>query len=356
MIAENPANDLLLRAAMRERTERTPVWLMRQAGRFDPAYRKLREEVGLPLEELFRRPDLAAEITILPQRFGVDALIIFQDILTPLAPIGAPFVFRPGPVLDRPIRSAADVDRLCTVDPADALPFVPESIRLVQNSIDGALPLLGFAGAPFTLAAFMVEGRSPGGELQQTRTLMQSDPALMHRLLDHLARYTASYLRMQIDAGVDAVQLFESVADLLTEEEYEAFAHPYQAAVLRELRDSVPRILFVKERDCLDLAIQTGAEVISIGGMDFAQAVSRVGDRVALQGNVDNRLLVEGPVERIEAAVRDCIIAGGHRGHILNLNHGLLMDTPVEHVCRLIETCKSVHVDAEHSGDEGAER
>ena len=172
-----PVNDLLLRAARRERTERTPVWLMRQAGRFDPKYLAIRDRCGLELEDLFRDPELACEITLLPIRFGVDAAILFQDILTPLAPLGARFVYRPGPVLERPIRGRRDIDRLRALDPRDELSFVSTSIKLVLSELKGALPLIGFAGAPLTLATFMIEGRSPGAKADQTRQLMQQDPA-----------------------------------------------------------------------------------------------------------------------------------------------------------------------------------
>jgi uroporphyrinogen decarboxylase len=346
-------NDLLLQAARGERTERTPVWLMRQAGRFDPAYRALRERCGLPLEELFRTPDLAAEITLLPQRFGVDALILFQDILTPLDPMGAPFVFRPGPVLETPVRSAHDVACLRDIDPEDDLPFVVESIRLVRDALDGELPLLGFAGAPLTLAAFLIEGTSPGN-LAATRAMMRDTPCLLHGLLERLARMTSDYLRMQIEAGVEAVQLFESIADSLTDAEYRAFAHPYQARVLGAVGPTVPRILFAKERTRLSLLADTGADVLSVGtNVDLADARSRLGPGVALQGNVDNHLLADGTPAQITDAVEACVRAGGHRGHILNLSHGLLPRTPVENVSCLIEACRSLRLEPAPARTEG---
>lgn len=162
-------NDLLLRAARRQRTERTPVWLMRQAGRTDPEYRALRERVDLPLEAMFRHPDLAAEISLLPKRLGVDAIIFFQDILTPLAPMGAEFVFRPGPVLTSTLRASSDIDALCRCDPAESLGFVAEILQLIRKALDGDLPLLGFAGAPLTLAFFLIEGKSPGNRPEKVR-------------------------------------------------------------------------------------------------------------------------------------------------------------------------------------------
>ncbi len=337
-----PANDLLLRAARRERTERTPVWLMRQAGRFDPRYRKIRERVNLPLEDLFRQPDLAAEISLLPKRLGVDAIIFFQDILTPLAPMGSKFVFRPGPMLEKPIRTPEDVDALRPFDVADELDFVPETLRLLREGLAGELPLLGFAGAPLTLAFFLIEGGSPGPDSTHTRALMHDEPETMHRLLDLLADMTADYLGLQIEAGVDAVQLFESAANLLSPGDYQRFAHPYQVKVFAELAARVPTILFVKDQPFVELMACSGADVLSIGScVDLADVRSRLGHRVALQGNVDHRLLVTGSFEQIDQAVRDCIEAGDHQGHILNLGSGLDKDTPFENVCRFIETAKT---------------
>ena len=348
-------NDLLLRAARRERTERTPVWMMRQAGRFDPEYRAVRARANLPLEVMFRTPELAAEISLLPKRLGVDAIIFYQDILTPLAPMGAEFVFRPGPVLESPPRTARDIGALRQYDPAAELGFVAETLRLVRKTLDGDLPLLGFAGAPLTLALFLVEGKSPVQEPGQARALMRLEPALMHRLLERLADMTVDYLAYQIEAGADAVQLFESVGDLLSEAEYREFAHPYHVRVFSKLAARVPTILFVKEQPFVELMASSGANVLSVGTcVDLAEARRRLGHKVAFQGNVDNRLLVSGTLDEIDAAVRACVRAGGHQGHILNLNHGLLKDTPLEHGRRVIETCQATIL-AEHeltrSGD-----
>ena len=342
-----PVNDLLLRAARRERTERTPVWLMRQAGRFDPKYLAIRDRCGLELEDLFRDPELACEITMLPIRFGVDAAILFQDILTPLAPLGARFVYRPGPVLEPPIRGRRDIDRLRAIDPREELSFISMSIKLVLSELKGTLPLIGFAGAPLTLATFMIEGRSPGAKVDQTRQLMQQEPALCHTLVELLANVTADYLTMQIEAGVHVVQLFESVADLFSREEYEQFAHPYQEAVLRRLDRSCPTILFVKEQPYLDLMVKTGADVLSVGCcIGLCEARAEYGDRVAFQGNVSNSLVATGSVQDIDEAVRRCVEAGGRQGHILNLNHGLLKDTPFANVQRLIETTRRASAEA----------
>ncbi len=347
-------NDLIIRAARRERTERTPVWLMRQAGRFDPQYRAIRERSDLPLEQTFRSPELATEISLLPKRLGVDAIIFFQDILTPLGPMGAEFVFRPGPVLENPPSNRSDVDALRDYDPASELDFVVRTLGMVRRELNGEMPLLGFAGSPLTLAFFLIEGKSPGNDPQIARAMMRSDPALFHHLLDKLAGMTARYLALQIESGADAVQLFESVGDLLTEAEYREFAHPYHVKVFNELAAKVPTILFVKEQRLLELMSESGAAVLSVGScVDLAEAKRLYGDKVALQGNVDNRLLAEGTRDAIDEAVRACVLAGGHRGHILNLNHGLLKDTPFDNVCRLIETCKATVVRTEDQSAAG---
>ena len=339
-MSEPAKNDLVLRAARGERTERTPVWLMRQAGRFDPQYLALRERADLPLEALFRSPSHAVEISLLPKRFGVDAIIFFQDILTPLAPMGAEFVFRPGPKLINPPRTAADVEALRLFDPSDALPFVADTLGTLKRELAGALPLLGFAGAPLTLAFFLIEGRSPGRAAPCARALMKAEPGTLHKLLERLADMTAAYLAYQIDSGADAVQLFESCADLFSEAEYLEFAHPYHVRIFQQLGDRVPRILFAREQPQVELMAESHADVLSVGGcVDLAAARRKLAGKVALQGNVDNMLLATGTPEAVVAATKSCIRAGGHTGHILNLSHGLLKDTPVENVQALIRTC-----------------
>ena len=334
-------NDLIIRAARGEQTERTPVWLMRQAGRFDPAYMSLRERADLPLEKLFSHPDFATEISLLPRRFGVDAIIFFQDILTPLGPMGAGFRFRPGPVLAEPVRTRADVDRLTRYDPSVELGFVGKTLQQVRSELAGELPLLGFAGAPLTLACFLIEGKSPGDSGAAAKAFLYSDPAAAHALLANLADMTVDYLLYQIESGADMVQLFESCAELLSDADYEEFAQPYQQRVLSAIRGRVPTILFAKEYANVERMADTGADVISVGGcVDLAEARRRVGGRVALQGNLNNRLLATGTEQQVIEATRDCIAAGGCTGHILNLNHGLLKETPVANVQTLIDACK----------------
>ena len=344
-------NDLLLRAARGERTARTPVWLMRQAGRFDPEYRRIRERAAMPLEELFGHAELSAEISLLPRRLGVDAIIFFQDILTPLAPMGARFRFRPGPMLDSPIRTRRQVEALRPIDPASELEFVPKTLRIVRQALNGTLPLLGFAGAPLTLAGFLIEGGGGGEDLPSTKAMMRAEPALLHRLLDRLADMTTDYLALQIEAGVDALQLFESLADRFSPEAYREFAHPYQTKVFSRLAGRVPMILFAKEQPDVELMARSGADVLSVGTcVDLADARRRLRGQAALQGNVDHRVIAVGDAEEVDQAVRACLLAGGRHGHILNLAHGILKDTPFENVCRFIETCKAAPVDEAPEG------
>jgi len=339
-------NNLLMLAARNERTSRTPVWMMRQAGRSDPAYRALRERVDLPLEAMFGDPDLSAEASLLPKRIGVDGIILFQDILTPLAPMGASFVFRPGPRLAEPITCNSDIDQLRAMDPGRDLAHVGRAIRRIRGALDGELPVIGFAGAPLTLALFLIEGQSPGSCPARSLSLMRDEPAAMHKLLTKLADMTIDYLGYQIEEGVHIIQLFESMADILTVEQYASFAHPYHERIFSALGHYVPTILFAKERSELGLLASCGADVLSVGGFaDLREIRLLAGERVALQGNVDNRVVASGSVDDVRRAVRACIKAGGGRGHILNLNHGLLRDTPFENVQAFVDQAHRFHVE-----------
>jgi uroporphyrinogen decarboxylase len=344
-VRPTPRNDLILRAMRGERTERTPVWLMRQAGRFDPAYRKLRADVGLELEELFAHPVHAADITVLPVRFGVDAAILFQDILTPLGPMGAPFVFRPGPVLERPIRTAADAARLERYDPREAIAFVAESIGLALDRLEGAVPLLGFAGAPLTLLAFAAEGGSPKDDAAWAKKLLREAPEAAAALLDRIAELTADYLLMQIECGVSAVQLFESCAQSFSEAELREWALPAQRRIFERIAGAgVPRVLFAKDIDPALMAA-SGADVISVGSGVSLTAARAAMPGKAIQGNVDNELLLTGTPGQVTEAAEACIREGRHTGHVLNLGHGVLQNTPVENVRAMIDAAHRVVIE-----------
>jgi uroporphyrinogen decarboxylase len=350
-------NDLFLRAVNHLPVPRVPVWLMRQAGRADPEYRSYRERVGLPLRELFRRAEHAVPISLLPRRFGVDAIVLYQDILTPLAPMGADFDFRPGPILATPIRRADQVRALRPIDPAEELGFVAESIRGVLSALGGELPLIGFAGAPFTLAAFLIRGSSPMHDMHDVLAFAQEQPALFAELIDRLTEMTAAYLRFQIEAGVHAVQLFESVGDQIPAPEYARYAHPSHQRIFAALPARVPAILFVKGSPRVDLMLESGAAVLSVGEREsLGDVLRRGGGRVAVQGNVDNRILVKGSGSDVEAAVVACVADSGGRGHILNLNHGLLPEAPFENVKRFVNAARKIRLEqAPRSGGPQAE-
>ena len=353
-------NDLLLRAARRQTVERTPVWMMRQAGRSDPAYRALREKIDLPLERLFRtipcsfsdqEIEWAIEISLLPKRIGVDAIIVYKDILTPLCPMGVHFRFDPGPALDSPIRTQAQIEALRPLDdPASQMAFTGKIISGLRGALEGELPLIGFAGSPLTLAFFMVAGTSPmaagGGVSNAARTvfqMMDEEPHLFHELLQRLTQMTINYLNYQISAGVQVVQLFESIADQIDLPRYQTFVQPYHEQIFAALDPSAPSILFTKECPYLSLMLESGADVLSVGKcVDLGVAQKEAKGKVAFQGNVDNAILRDGTCDDITTAVNNCLQAGGKVGHILNLSHGLHRDTPFENVKHFVSVAKDV--------------
>lgn len=338
-------NDLFVRAAAGEQTERTPVWFMRQAGRSDPEYCKLRNESGLPLEDLFRRPDLATRISLLPKRFGVDAIIFYQDILTPLSPMGAHFIFTPGPTLDMALERPADVERIEEYDIPAHLGFVKETLDRLQAELQGELPLLGFAGAPLTLAVFLLEGGSFGHSAPKALHFIRENPAAAHRLLEKLTRMTIAYLKYQAASGVAAVQLFESAAYLLDHGLYNEYALPYQQQVFAALRGEVRTIQFAREWPHLESLAAAGADVLSLPkAISIAQAREQLGPNCVLQGNLDNQLMLSEDFEPIRAAAEQCLIEGGHRAHVFNLSHGLLKETPFENVTRTIEYVRQYRI------------
>ena len=327
-----------LRACRGEPVPHTPVWFMRQAGRSLPEYRRVRE--GVPMLESCRRPDLVAEITLQPvRRHGVDAAILFSDIVVPLKAIGVDLDIKPGvgPVVARPIRSRADLDQLRDLEPED-VSFVAEAIGLLVAEL-GATPLIGFAGAPFTLASYLVEG-GPSRNHEHTKALMYGDPALWSDLMGRLARITAAFLQAQVGAGAAAVQLFDSWVGALPASDYVASVMPHSAAVLSAIGETgVPRIHFgVGTGELLALMGEAGAEVV---GVDFRlpldEAARRVGPGRSLQGNLDPAALF-APWEAVEARTRAVLDAGrAARGHVFNLGHGVIPDTDPEVLTRVVD-------------------
>jgi uroporphyrinogen decarboxylase len=336
-----PAADapLLLRAARRELTPVTPVWLMRQAGRYLPEYRALRERHGFL--ELCRNPEAAAEVTLQPvRRFAVDAAILFADILLIVEPLGVGLEFArgEGPVIHRPVRSEADVAKLAPIDVASSVGTVFETVRVVRRALPPTVALIGFAGAPFTVASYVVEGGASRDYLH-TKRLMYEAPAAWHRLMEVLADATATYLNGQIDAGAQAVQLFDSWVGALSPDDYRTFVLPHSRAVIRALRPGTPAIHFgTGTATLLPLMREAGGDVIGLDWrVDLDRGWAAVGHDVGVQGNLDPAALLASPAT-IRARVQAILArAGGRPGHIFNLGHGVHQSTPVDHVRALVD-------------------
>ena len=328
-----------LRACRREPAAFTPVWLMRQAGRYLPEYRALRARRGFL--ELCKDPDAAAQVTVTAvERLGVDAAILFADILLVLEPMGVGLEYSrgDGPVIQRPVRTAEDVARLPEVLPEEAVPFVFETAKRARAALDGKVPLIGFAGAPFTLAAYLIEGGGSRDWLRAKR-LMQGEPDAWHALLDKLARLTARYLNGQIAAGVEAVQLFDTWVGCLSPEDYRELVLPHTRAVIQALAPGVPVIHFgTGTAGLLELMREAGGDVIGLDWrVDLGEAWARLGPGVGVQGNLDPAALLAPPAEIRRQARAILERAAGRPGHIFNLGHGVLPETPVEHVIALVE-------------------
>lgn len=337
-------NDRFLRACRGEKPDRPPIWIMRQAGRYLPEYRAIRKEMDFVT--LCKTPDKAAEVTIQPvDRLGVDAAILFSDILVPVEPMGFEVSFSPGPVLDHPVRSMADVKAIRITDPEETVPYVYEAIRILRRELEGRVPLIGFAAAPFTLATYMVEGQG-SKNFSKVKGLMFSEPATAHALLEKITVATEKYLLAQISAGAQAVQLFDSWAGLLSAEDFREFGMPYARRVLDTLKDAgVPRIYFaLNNAHLLDEIKDCGAEVVGMDWrMDLAEANRRLGGRYPLQGNLDPTVLLSGSSDTIRNKAREVVAAGRNlRGHIFNLGHGILPETPVEHAQALVQAVQEV--------------
>jgi len=337
------ADSLLVRAAFGRPGPRPPVWFMRQAGRSLPEYRQVR--AGTSMLEACRTPDLITELTLQPvRRHGVDAAILFSDIVVPLAAVGVgvDIVSGVGPVVDKPIRTMSDVDRLRRLEPTE-VPYLSQAVSALVSEL-GATPLIGFAGAPFTLASYLVEG-GPSRDHALTKALMRGEPALWHSLLARLATISATYLKVQVDAGAAAVQLFDSWAGALSAADYEQFVLPHSRAVLESLSGrGVPRIHFgVGTGELLALMRAAGADVVGVDWrVPLPEAVRRIGPGAVLQGNLDPALLLaEWPV--VDAEVRRIVTEGHYAdGHIFNLGHGVLPETDPDVLTRVVALVKEL--------------
>lgn len=336
---------LFMRAARREPTERTPVWFMRQAGRVLPEYRAIREK--LTLLEICERPDVCTEVTLQPvQRFEMDAAILFADLMHPLVGIGIDLelVESVGPVIAQPVRTAADLARVRPLDAARELPSVLESIRSIQRELAGRIPLIGFVGAPFTLASYLVEGR-PSRDFVKTKTLMYAEPAVWRDLMTRLADVIVSFARAQVEAGVNVIQLFDSWVGCLSPQDYETYVRPYVRQILSQLAPlGVPLIHFgVNTAMLLPQMRDDGGTII---GADWRipldEAWKVIGHERGIQGNLDPAVLY-APAKAIRDGVRDVLRrAAGRPGHIFNLGHGLHPTTPVDGVYRAVEAVREL--------------
>jgi uroporphyrinogen decarboxylase len=328
---------LLVRALRGEPVERVPVWFMRQAGRSLPEYRELRH--GRTLMELAMTPELAAEVTLQPvRRHGVDAAVLFSDIVVPLWAVGVDVEIQPGvgPVVAQPVRSAGDVQRLRPLEPSEDLPELAEAVRLVCSEL--TVPLVGFAGGPFTLASYLIEG-GPSKAQARTKALMLSAPALFDELLRRLAAIAAASLRAQVEAGASVIQVFDSWIGSLSREQYERHVAPAAAALFAEVADlAVPRIAFgVGTGHLLEAIAATGPDAI---GLDWRtplpEARRRLGAAMALQGNLDPTVLL-APWNVVQSEAAAMLDLAPTRGYVLNLGHGVLPDTPPEVPGRLVD-------------------
>lgn len=338
-------NDLLLRALLRQPVERTPVWMMRQAGRYLPEYRALRAEAGDFLT-LCSTPDLACEITVQPiRRFPLDAAILFSDILTVPHAMGLGLYFAEGegPRFERPVRSAADVVKLGVPDVEDELGYVTEAVRRVRRELDGRVPLIGFAGSPWTVATYCVEG---GGSKNHARIkgMLYGAPETLHRLLEVLTRATIDYLNAQVAAGAQALMVFDTWGGLLSPAAYREFSLAYMARIVEGLgREAegrrVPVILFTKGAGArLTEMADTGCDALGVDWTtDLAEARRLTADRVALQGNLDPSVLYAPPARIAEEVERVLASYGRGPGHVFNLGHGIHPDIDPAHVAAMLE-------------------
>lgn len=331
-------NNIFLRAAKGEDTPHAPVWMMRQAGRYLPEYRALKEKYSF--WELARTPELATEVTLQPiKRLGVDAAILFQDIMTPLPPMGIDISFQPGPVIDAPIRSRAQVDALVVPEKEAIAPYVAEAIKMIRS--DCPVPLIGFGGAPLTLATYLIEG-SGSKDYALFRQFLRQEPQAAHALLEKLTEVSIRYLAMQVEAGAQAIQLFDSWAGLHDSAMYREFAQPYNARVLESLAQfDVPRLyLAVGSSHLYPNIAQLPCDVISVDWrLPLATVRQQLPNKV-IQGNLDPAILLADKAT-IRQETERILREGLGAAHIFNLGHGIMRQTDPEHALHMIQTVQA---------------
>jgi uroporphyrinogen decarboxylase len=339
-------HDRFLRACRREPVDVTPVWFMRQAGRYMAEYRELRQKHTLI--EICKTPELALEVTLQPLRLGMDAAILFADILLPLEPMGAPFEFAKGegPVIHEPVRDRAGIDRLRVFDAEEGLGYVLDAVRLIRKELDGKTPLIGFAGAPFTIASYLVEG-GKSSDYRLTKQLMWTDPQAWSLLMSKISEVVRRYLRAQVAAGAQAVQLFDSWVGALAPEDYREHVLPHVRHILRDVEQTgVPVIHFgTNTATLLELQVEAGGTVIGVDHrIPLGAAWKRIGYHNAIQGNLDPLLLCAPPDVAATRARAVIAQAEGRPGHIFNLGHGIIPQTPVDNVKAMIDLIHSIPI------------
>lgn len=337
----------LLRVARGEVLDCPPVWMMRQAGRYMKVYRDLRDKYP-SFRERSENPDLAIEISLQPWRaFQPDGVIMFSDILTPLPGMGIPFdiIESKGPIIDPPIRSLAQIEQLHPLQPEESLPFIKTILNTLRQEVGNKSTVLGFVGAPWTLAAYAIEGKS-SKNYAVIKSMAFSEPDMLHKLLGKIADAIATYVRYQIDCGAQVVQMFDSWAGELSPQDYETFALPYQKRVVEQVKAThpdTPLILYISgSAGVLERMGQSGVDIVSVDWtVDMAEARQRLGKEMKVQGNIDPGVLFGSP-EFIRERIHDTVAKAGKGGHILNLGHGVLVGTPEDHVRVFFETAKSI--------------
>ena len=337
-------NDRFLRALRREPVDMTPVWMMRQAGRYLPEYRALRTKAG-SFMDLCTNPQLACEVTLQPlERFPLDAAILFSDILTipDAMGLGLYFAEGEGPKFERPVQTADAIDKLEVINPEDELSYVTDAVRVISRELDGAVPLIGFSGSPWTLATYMVEGQS-SRDFKRIKVMAYQQPEVLHELLSKLSESVYRYLRAQIIAGVQAVQIFDTWGGALSHHAYDLFSLNYMKDIVQRLKAdercaNIPVILFTKNGgQWLEKIADTGCDAAGLDWTtDIAHAKSLVGNRIALQGNMDPAILLSSP-DTIRNEVKRILNAYGKgSGHIFNLGHGITPDVPIENAAAFV--------------------
>ena len=334
---------LLIRAAFKRPIERTPVWVMRQAGRYLPQYLKVREKAGSFLN-LCMTPELAAEVSIQPlDLMEVDAVIMFSDILTPLIGMGVELDFVPGPIISNPIQNESGIKNLLLPEPDESTPYVGKLLNILKKELAGRAPIIGFAGAPFTLASYLIEGGSSKLFHQLTKFFLET-PKIAHQLMSKLTKMTISYLNYQIENGAQMVQLFDTWAGILSKDDFEEFVRPYVTQIFSELlkRKEIPAVYYVNGGNhILESMAATGADVIGLDWRtDIGEAKRLIGNKVALQGNLDPNVLFCEPEIIKQRVVPILTKYGPESGHIFNLGHGIDKEVNPEHLLYMVRTVK----------------